>query len=63
MAYPSPGVKPIPTSILRISTLILAGVGIGMTLGAMCFAELPIHLGLMTIGAMAYVAFLGVRQA
>lgn len=34
---------------LRIATLLIGGVGIGVTLGAMLFSTLPVWLGLVVM--------------
>lgn len=51
------------TSVLRISTLLLAGVGIGVTLGAMFCSNLPVWLGLMVIAGCSFVAYEGCTLA
>lgn len=51
------------TSVLRISTLLLAGVAIGVTLGAMFCSNLPIWLGLMVLAGIGFVAYEGCTLA
>lgn len=45
-------------SVIRITTLITAGVVIGIALGAVFTGGLPWWLSAMTIGSVCYVASL-----
>lgn len=47
------------TSVLRISTLLLAGVVIGVTLGAAVCSNLPAWLAVITIVGVGSVAIEG----
>ena len=43
---------------IRITTLLTAGVVIGVALGAMILGPLPVWLGIAVIAAVSYVASL-----
>lgn len=51
------------TSVLRIVTLFLAGVVIGVTLGAMFCSNLPVWLGLMVLTGIGFLAYEGCTLA